>query len=163
MRLLDESGGHAVVADLPETDVTDGESVQRLVDSLDALHGAVNCAGIGASARVVGKDDDGRFPLDLFRTVVEVNLTGTFNSPARRDADRRNEPDENGERGVIVYTASNAAYEGHIGQAAYSASKGGVFSMTLPIARELARHGIRLTTIAPGPAERPCSRSCPRI
>ena len=162
VRLLDESGGHAVVADLPETDVTEGESVQRLVDSLDALHGAVNCAGIGASARVVGKDDDGPFPLDLFRTVVEVNLTGTFNV-IRLAATRiaRNEPDENGERGVIVNTASNAAYEGQIGQAAYSASKGGVVSMTLPIARELARHGIRVMTIAPGPADTPMLAQLP--
>jgi NAD(P)-dependent dehydrogenase (short-subunit alcohol dehydrogenase family) len=155
-RLLEESGGHAVVADLPETDVTDEESVQGLVDSLDALHGAVNCAGIGASARVVGKDDDGPFPLDLFRAVVDVNLTGTFNV-IRLAATKiaRNEPDENGERGVIVNTASNAAYEGQIGQAAYSASKGGVVSMTLPIARELARYGIRVMTIAPGPADTP--------
>ena len=78
-RLLEESGAQAVVADLPETDVTDEESVQRLVDSLGELHGAVNCAGIGASARVVGRDEDGPFPLDLFRAVVDVNRTGTFN------------------------------------------------------------------------------------
>ena len=162
-RLLEESGGHAVVADLPQTDVTDEESVQRLVDSLDALHGAVNCAGIGASARVVGKDDDGPFPLDLFRAVVEVNLTGTFNV-IRLAATKiaSNEPDENGERGVIVSTASNAAYEGQIGQAAYSASKGGIVGMTLPIARELARHGIRVMTIAPGIFDTPLMASLPQ-
>ena len=90
-------GAQAVVADLPETDVTDEESVQRLVDSLEELHGAVNCAGIGASARVVGRDEDGPFPLDLFRAVVDVNLTGTFNV-IRLAATKiaRNEPDENG-------------------------------------------------------------------
>jgi NAD(P)-dependent dehydrogenase (short-subunit alcohol dehydrogenase family) len=155
-RLLEEAGGRVVVADLPETDVTDEEAVARVVDSLDALHGAVNCAGIGGSARVVGRDDDGPFPLDLFRRIVDVNLTGTFNVirlAAARMA--RNEPDENGARGVIVNTASNAAYEGQIGQAAYSASKGGVVSMTLPIARELGRYGIRVATIAPGPADTP--------
>ena len=153
-RLLEESGAQAVVADLPETDVTDEESVQRLVDSLEELHGAVNCAGIGASARVVGRDEDGPFPLDLFRAVVDVNLTGTFNV-IRLAATKiaRNEPDENGERGVIVNTASNAAYEGQIGQAAYSASKGGVVSMTLPIARELS---------LPARPTRRCSPSCPR-
>jgi len=155
-RLLEEAGGRVVVADLPETDVTDEEAVAKVVDSLDALHGAVNCAGIGGSARVVGRDDAGPFPLDLFRRIVDVNLTGTFNVirlAAARMA--RNEPDENGSRGVIVNTASNAAYEGQIGQAAYSASKGGVVSMTLPIARELGRYGIRVATIAPGPADTP--------
>jgi NAD(P)-dependent dehydrogenase (short-subunit alcohol dehydrogenase family) len=153
-RLLEEAGGRAVVADLPETDVTDEESVQRLVDSLDTLHGAVNCAGIGASARVVGKDDDGPFPLDVFRKVVDVNLTGTFNV-IRLAATKmaRNEPDENGERGVIVNTASNAAFEGQVGQAAYSASKGGVVSMTLPIARVMS--------IAPGPADTPMLAQLP--
>ena len=161
-RLLEEAGGHAVVADLPETDVTDEESVQWLLDSLDAVHGAVNCAGIGASARVVGKDDDGPFPLDLFRAVVDVNLTGTFNV-IRLAATKmaQNEPDENGERGVIVNTASNAAFEGQVGQAAYSASKGGVVSMTLPIARELARYGIRVMAIAPGPADTPMLAQLP--
>jgi NAD(P)-dependent dehydrogenase (short-subunit alcohol dehydrogenase family) len=161
-RLLDEAGGQAVVADLPETDVTDEESVQWLLDSLDAVHGAVNCAGIGASARVVGRDDDGPFPLDLFRAVVDVNLTGTFNV-IRLTATKmaQNDPDENGERGVIVNTASNAAFEGQVGQAAYSASKGGVVSMTLPIARELARYGIRVMAIAPGPADTPMLAQLP--
>jgi NAD(P)-dependent dehydrogenase (short-subunit alcohol dehydrogenase family) len=160
--LLEESGAHSVVADLPETDVTDEDSVQKLLDSIDTLHGAVNCAGIGASARVVGKDDDRPFPLDLFRAVVDVNLTGTFNV-IRLAATKmsRNEPDENGERGVIVNTASNAAFEGQVGQAAYSASKGGVVSMTLPIARELARYGIRVMSIAPGPADTPMLAQLP--
>jgi NAD(P)-dependent dehydrogenase (short-subunit alcohol dehydrogenase family) len=155
-QLLEQAGGRVVVADLPETDVTDENAVARVVDSLDALHGAVNCAGIGGSARVVGRDDDGPFPLDLFRRIVEVNLTGTFNV-IRLAATMmaRNEPDENGARGVIVNTASNAAYDGQIGQAAYSASKGGVVALTLPVARELGRHGIRVVTIAPGPADTP--------
>ena len=160
-RLLEDSGGHAVVADLPETDVTNEESVQSLVDSLDALHGAVNCAGIGVGAR--GRKGRRRaLPARPLRAVVEVNLTGTFNV-IRLAATKiaRNEPDENGERGVIVNTASNAAYEGQIGQAAYSASKGGVVSMTLPIARELARHGIRVMTIAPGPADTPMLAQLP--
>jgi NAD(P)-dependent dehydrogenase (short-subunit alcohol dehydrogenase family) len=155
-RTLEAAGARAVIADLPETDVTDEESVRALVDGLDELHGAVNCAGIGGSARVVGKDEEGPFPLDLFRRIVDVNLTGTFNVirfAATKMA--RNEPDENGERGVIVNTASNAAYDGQIGQAAYSASKGGVVAMTLPIARELGRHGIRVVTIAPGPSDTP--------
>jgi NAD(P)-dependent dehydrogenase (short-subunit alcohol dehydrogenase family) len=145
-----------VVADLPETDVTDEHAVATLVDSLGELHGAVNCAGIGGSARVVGKDGGGPFPLDLFRRIVDVNLTGTFNVIRLVAAKlARNEPDEEGTRGVIVNTASNAAFDGQIGQAAYSASKGGVVSMTLPIARELGRYGIRVMTIAPGPSDTP--------
>jgi NAD(P)-dependent dehydrogenase (short-subunit alcohol dehydrogenase family) len=154
-RLLDESGGRAVVADLPETDVTDEDAVRRLVDSLDELHGAVNCAGIGAAARVVGREGEPH-PLDAFRRVVEVNLTGTFNVIRLVAAKMAgNEPDPSGTRGVIVNTASNAAYDGQIGQAAYSASKGGVVALTLPVARELGRYGIRVMTIAPGPADTP--------
>jgi NAD(P)-dependent dehydrogenase (short-subunit alcohol dehydrogenase family) len=155
-RLLEEGGARAVVADLPEADVTDEDAVARLVDSLRELHGAVNCAGIGGSARVVGKDGGRPFPLDLFRRIVDVNLTGTFNV-IRLVAVKlaQNEPDDEGTRGVIVNTASNAAFDGQIGQAAYSASKGGVVSMTLPIARELGRHGIRVMTIAPGPSDTP--------
>ena len=152
--LLEAGGAQAVIADLPETDVTDEAAVQQLVDSCDELHGAVNCAGIGGGGRVVGKD--GPYPLDAFRKIVEVNLVGTFNVirlVAMRLA--QNEPTASGERGVIVNTASNAAFEGQIGQAAYSASKGGVVGMTLPIARELGRHGIRVMTIAPGPSDTP--------
>jgi len=153
--LLEEAGGRAVVADLPECDVTDEEAVRALVEGLDELHGAVNCAGIGGSARVVGRDG-GVFPLDLFRRIVEVNLIGTFNvvrfAAAKMAA---NEPGPDGERGVIVNTASNAAFDGQIGQAAYSASKGGVAAMTLPLARDLGSLGIRVVTIAPGPADTP--------
>jgi NAD(P)-dependent dehydrogenase (short-subunit alcohol dehydrogenase family) len=148
--LLEREGATVVVADLPETDVTDAEAVRALVDSCPELHGAVNCAGIGGGARVIG------FPLDRFRKIVEVNLIGTFNVIALA-AERMaaNEPDEEGTRGVIVNTASNAAFDGQIGQAAYSASKAGVAGMTLPVARDLASKGIRVMTIAPGPSDTP--------
>ena len=148
--MLEREGAKVVIADLPETDVTDGGAVQELVDSVDELHGAVNCAGIGGGARVVG------FPLDRFRRIVEVNLIGTFNVISlAAEKMAANEPDEEGTRGVIVNTASNAAYDGQIGQAAYSASKAGVAGMTLPVARDLASKGIRVVTIAPGPADTP--------
>jgi NAD(P)-dependent dehydrogenase (short-subunit alcohol dehydrogenase family) len=147
---LEREGASVVIADLPETDVTDETAVRALIEPLDALHGVVNCAGIGGGARVIG------FPLDRFRKIVEVNLIGTFNVlslGAARMAE--NEPDEEGTRGVIVNTASNAAFDGQIGQAAYSASKAGVAGMTLPVARDLASKGIRVVTIAPGPADTP--------
>jgi NAD(P)-dependent dehydrogenase (short-subunit alcohol dehydrogenase family) len=167
-RLLAESGGNVVVADLRraeeiglfvETDVQDEASVQRAVETavsaFGSLHGVVNCAGIGGAGLVVGKDGE-PFPLETFRNVVEVNLIGTFNViRLAAAAMAANEPGEDGERGVIVNTASNAAYDGQIGQAAYSASKGGVVSLTLPIARELGRHGIRVMTIAPGVVDTP--------
>ncbi|MBA3476630.1 MAG: SDR family NAD(P)-dependent oxidoreductase [Actinobacteria bacterium] len=148
--LLEESGGRVLIADLPETDVTDEESVRALVESCDELHGVVNCAGIGGGARVIG------FPLEQFRKIVEVNLVGTFNVIANGAAKMaEHEPDEEGTRGVIVNTASNAAFDGQIGQAAYTASKAGVAGMTLPIARDLASKGIRVVTIAPGPSDTP--------
>ena len=114
------------------------------------LHGVVNCAGIGGGARVV------KFELERFRRIVEVNLIGTF-TVLRHAAERMaaNEPDDEGTRGVIVNTASNAAFDGQIGQAAYSASKAGVAGMTLPVARDLASTGIRVVTIAPGPSDTP--------
>ena len=148
--MLEREGATAVIADLPETDVTDADAVQALVDSCSELHGAVNCAGIGGGARVV------KFELERFRRIVEVNLIGTF-TVLRHAAERmaQNEPDEEGQRGVIVNTASNAAFDGQIGQAAYSASKAGVAGMTLPVARDLASKGIRVVTIAPGPADTP--------
>ena len=149
-KLLESEGARVVIADLPETDVTDAEAVHALVESCDALHGAVNCAGIGGGARVIG------FPLEQFRKIVEVNLVGTFNV-IRHAAEKiaEGEPDEEGTRGVIVNTASNAAFDGQIGQAAYTASKAGVAGMTLPIARDLGKFGIRVVTIAPGPADTP--------
>jgi NAD(P)-dependent dehydrogenase (short-subunit alcohol dehydrogenase family) len=148
--LLEREGATVVIADLPETDVTDADAVRTLVESCDELHGAVNCAGIGGGARVIG------FPLDRFRKVIEVNLVGTFNVLSlAAEKMAANEPDEEGTRGVIVNTASNAAFDGQIGQAAYSASKAAVAGMTLPLARDLGSVGIRVMTIAPGPSDTP--------
>ncbi|MYB36822.1 MAG: 3-hydroxyacyl-CoA dehydrogenase [Gammaproteobacteria bacterium] len=145
--------------------VTEADSVQTAIDGVmerfGAIHINVNCAGIGAAARTVGRDG----PLDLaaFSFVIQVNLIGTFNS-LRLCAFHmgRNEPlNDDGERGVIINTASVAAFDGQIGQAAYSASKGGVVGMTLPIARDLARSGIRACTIAPGLFETPMMMGMP--
>src|SRR3954468_7809998 len=175
-RMLSEAGGRVVVADVNEaageetaaaigarfvrTDVTDEASVQAAIDAVGDIGGAVNCAGIGIAQRVVSRD--GPHPLDLFRRVIDVNLVGTFNVirlvgvaiAARGDAG-------GSERGVIVNTASVAAFDGQIGQAAYSASKGGVVGMTLPIARELARFGVRVATIAPGIFDTPMLAGLP--
>lgn len=135
------------------TDVTDPESVGTAIDAVHASHGkvniCVNCAGIGMAMKTMGKD--GPHNLDVFKKVIDVNLIGTFNV-LRLAAEKMsaNEPDEDGERGVIINTASAAAYDGQKGQAAYSASKGGIVGMTLPIARDLAFYGIRICTIAPG-------------
>jgi NAD(P)-dependent dehydrogenase (short-subunit alcohol dehydrogenase family) len=146
-------------------DVTDEAQV---VDALDAaiaafgpLRGVVNCAGIGSATRTIDKQGQ-PFRLDLFRRAIEVNLVGTFNV-IRLAAARMvgNEPNAGGERGAIANTASIAAFEGQIGQAAYSASKGGVVGMTLPIARDLARYGIRVCTIAPGLFKTPLLMSLP--
>jgi NAD(P)-dependent dehydrogenase (short-subunit alcohol dehydrogenase family) len=144
--LAEEIGARAAVAD-----VTSAEALAAAVEELGGggLHVAVACAGVGAAARTLSKH--GPMDLGLFETVVRINLVGTFNL-VRLAADRmaRNDPDENGERGVLVATASIAAFDGQIGQAAYAASKAGIAGMTLPIARDLARHGIRMMTIAPG-------------
>lgn len=148
--MLEDGDASAVVADLPECDVTDEGSVEALVARSHDLHGVVCCAGIGGSARILD------FEAEQFRRIVDVNLVGTFLSvkhAARRLAE--NEPDEAGTRGVVVMTASNAAFDGQIGQHAYTASKAGVVGMTLPLARDLARHGIRVVTIAPGPHDTP--------
>jgi len=124
-------------------------AVDAAVTAFGALHGLVNCAGIVIGERVMGRG--GPHALDTFARVIQVNLIGTFNAiRLAAQAMEKNAPGEAGERGVIVNTASVAAYDGQIGQAAYSASKGGVVGMTLPIARELARTGIRVCTIAPG-------------
>jgi NAD(P)-dependent dehydrogenase (short-subunit alcohol dehydrogenase family) len=135
------------------TDVTNEEGVVAALKSahekLGGLNVLVNCAGILGAGRVLGKE--GPMPLKTFATTVTVNLIGSFNvSKAAADLMQHNAPGEDGERGVIVNTASVAAYEGQIGQAAYSASKGGVIGMTLPMAREFARIGVRVMTIAPG-------------
>lgn len=147
--LAAELGPAAVFA---PTDVTSPEQVQAAIAAaggLGLLRGAVNCAGILGGARLVGRD--GPHDLALFNRVIQVNLVGTFNvARLTADAMSRLAPDESGERGVIINTASVAVWEGQIGQAAYSASKGGVASMTLPLARELARLGIRVVAIAPG-------------
>jgi NAD(P)-dependent dehydrogenase (short-subunit alcohol dehydrogenase family) len=134
-------------------DVADAASAEAALAKAAAAHGParilVNCAGIGVAKRVVGRD--GPQPLGDFETVIRVNLIGTFNTIRLfAAAASRLEPLEDGERGIVVNTASVAAYEGQIGQAAYSASKGGVVAMTLPIARELAQFGVRVNAIAPG-------------
>jgi NAD(P)-dependent dehydrogenase (short-subunit alcohol dehydrogenase family) len=167
---VNEEAGKSLAAEIGErakfvqTDVTDEQSVQdaveAAVEAFGELHGAVNCAGIGPAARVLGKK--GPHPLDLFEKAVQINLIGTFNVirlAGARIAEA--EPGEDSERGVIVNTASVAAYDGQIGQAAYSASKGGIVSMTLPVAREFARFGIRVVTIAPGTFNTPMVETLP--
>jgi NAD(P)-dependent dehydrogenase (short-subunit alcohol dehydrogenase family) len=135
------------------TDVTSAESGQAAIDlaieQFGGLHGLVNCAGILGASRIVGRD--GPHDLELFQKVIAVNLVGTFNMlRLAAAAMAKNEADAGGERGVIVNTSSVAAFEGQLGQAAYAASKGGVASLTLPAARELAKFGIRVVAIAPG-------------
>ena len=167
-RMLAANGGKVVIADLQvdkgealakelggafvRCDVSqeaDGRAVVAAAVGLGKLMGLVNCAGIAPAVKTVGKD--GAHPLDTFTKVVMVNLVGSFNMiRLAAEAMCRNEPEATGERGVMISTASVAAYDGQIGQAAYSASKGGVVGMTLPIARDLARNGIRNMTIAPG-------------
>jgi NAD(P)-dependent dehydrogenase (short-subunit alcohol dehydrogenase family) len=144
------------------TDVTDEASVQAAVDqatSMGPLRVAVNCAGIGTPGRVVGKD--GPLALEQFARVVQVNLVGTFNVIRLAAAAMAQTEPVDGERGVIVNTASVAAFDGQIGQAAYSASKGGVVGMTLPIAREFAQSLIRVMTIAPGLFDTPMLQGLP--
>jgi NAD(P)-dependent dehydrogenase (short-subunit alcohol dehydrogenase family) len=170
------AGGRAVIADVQkgpsealaaelgakvrfvETDVTNRASAERAVETalkeFGGLQGLVNCAGIALAERTVGKEGPHR--LESFSRVINVNLIGTFNMIAvAATAMSKGEPNAVGERGVIVNTASVAAFDGQIGQAAYSASKGGVVGMTLPIARDLSRTGIRVMTIAPGIFETP--------
>ncbi|MCI0547765.1 MAG: 3-hydroxyacyl-CoA dehydrogenase [Candidatus Rokubacteria bacterium] len=177
-----EAGARVVVLDLPRsagaelagrlgeralfapTDVTSADEVTAGLDAalarFGAIHGLVNCAGIGTAEKTVGKR--GAADLAAFIRVIQVNLIGTFNSirlAALRMA--ANPPDGEGERGVIVNTASVAAFDGQIGQAAYSASKGGIVGMTLPIARDLAELGIRVCTIAPGLFDTPLLAGLP--
>ena len=135
-------------------DVTSADETAQAVAAARAQHGAarivVNCAGIGRAARIVDRDG-AAMPLDAFKRVVEVNLIGSFNLLRLAAADMTNlDPLADGERGLIVLTASVAAFEGQIGQAAYAASKGGIVGLTLPAARELARYGVRVVAIAPG-------------
>lgn len=154
---INEDAGHQVALEIGatfvRTDVSDESSVQQAVqtalDMYGSLHGAVNCAGLGIASKVLSS----RGPHDLtqFTRVIQVNLIGTFNVIRLAAAAMiHSAPIADGERGVFINTASVAAFDGQIGQAAYSASKGGIVSMTLPIARELAQHGIRVVSIAPG-------------
>ena len=147
-----------------ETDVTSEAqmtaAVERARSAFGGFHIAVGCAGIGTAGRVVGKS--GLFSLDLFQLTVNVNLVGMFNMiRIAAGAMSENTPDSGGERGVIVTTASIAAFDGQIGQVAYAASKAGVVGMTLPVARELARFGVRVVTIAPGTFDTPMLANLP--
>ena len=155
----DDKGAEAVAAlgaasaHYFRTDVTDEAGVAATLeaarDFLGGFNAAISCAGVLGAGRVLGKEAP--MPLDGFARTVQINLVGSFNvAKAAANLMQHNAPGEDGERGVIVNTASVAAYEGQIGQAAYSASKGGVVGMTLPMARELARFGIRVMTVAPG-------------
>jgi len=167
-RMLAKNGGKVVIADLQadkgeaiakelggvfvKCDVSqeaDGQAAVAAALELGKLMGLVNCAGIAPAAKTVGKD--GAHALALFAKVITVNLVGSFNMiRLAAEAMAKNEPESTGERGVLISTASVAAYDGQIGQAAYSASKGGVAALTLPAAREFAKAGIRVCTIAPG-------------
>ena len=181
-RMLVANGGKAILADVNDaqgralaadlgaaarfvrTDVTDEASARSAVaaaqSAFGALSGLVNCAGIAIGEKVVGKE--GPHALASFSRTININLIGSFNmTRLAADVMSRNEPNAGGERGVIVYTASVAAFDGQIGQAAYSASKAGLVGMTLPIARELARYGIRVMTIAPGLFETPMMAGLP--
>ncbi|MEQ1685996.1 MAG: 3-hydroxyacyl-CoA dehydrogenase [Burkholderiaceae bacterium] len=145
--LAAELGGAFVKCDVSQE--ADGQAAVAKAVALGKLMGLVNCAGIAPAAKTVGKD--GAHALNMFAKVISVNLVGSFNMiRLAAEAMSKNEPEPTGERGVLISTASVAAYDGQIGQAAYSASKGGVVGMTLPIARDLARNGIRNMTIAPG-------------
>ena len=182
-RMVVGEGGRVVLADVKDaegqalarelgaaarfarTDVTDEASakaaVAAAVDAFGGLSGLVNCAGIATGEKVVGKE--GPHALASFARTININLIGTFNMiRLAADAMAKAAPNAEGERGVIVNTASVAAFDGQIGQAAYSASKAGIVGMTLPIARELARYGIRVMTIAPGIFETPMMAAMPK-
>jgi NAD(P)-dependent dehydrogenase (short-subunit alcohol dehydrogenase family) len=160
-----EALARALDAAFCETDVTSEADAVRAVAMARArfggLRGLVNCAGIAVSERVLGRD--GVHDLETFMRVLRVNLGGTFNmTRVAAAAMAEGEPDAGGERGVVICTASVAAFDGQIGQAAYSASKGGVAAMTLPLARELARHGVRVVSIAPGIFDTPMLAALPQ-
>ncbi len=155
-------GGRARFA---ETDVTDEAGANGAIalarSEFGGVRGLINCAGIATARRVIGRD--GVHPLELFTRTITVNLIGTFNMIRLVGAVMaENTPSDAGERGVIINTASVAAFDGQIGQAAYSASKGGVAAMTLPVAREFAQHGIRVVTIAPGIFDTPMMAGLPQ-
>ena len=167
---VNEEAGASAVATLGEAarfervDVTSEAEVARAVEqavtTMGGINAAINCAGIGPPRRFVGRD--GAMPAEFFRRMVEINLVGTFLVSVQAALRmQQNAPDDGGERGVIVLTASVAAYDGQVGQVAYSASKGGVVAMTLPMARDLASSGIRVMTIAPGIFETPMLAALP--
>jgi NAD(P)-dependent dehydrogenase (short-subunit alcohol dehydrogenase family) len=173
-RMIVANGGKVVVADINQAAVMDGaryvhtdvaseesaRAAYEVAAAMGPLRGLVNCAGIAPAEKVVGKN--GAHALSSFMRTISVNLVGSFNM-LRLAAEIMacNDPNADGERGVIVNTASVAAFEGQIGQAAYAASKGGIVAMTLPVARELARSGIRVMTIAPGIMETPMLQAMP--
>ncbi|ALD91288.1 3-oxoacyl-(acyl-carrier-protein) reductase [Cupriavidus gilardii CR3] len=179
-RMLAEQGGKVVIADLNEAagtalaeelggrfvrcDVTseaDGQAVVDAAVGMGRLAGLINCAGIATANKTVGKN--GPHPLDAFEKTIRINLIGTFNMIRLAAAAMvQNTPDDGGERGIIVNTASVAAFDGQIGQAAYAASKGGVVGMTLAVARDLSRDGVRCMTIAPGIFETPMLLGMPQ-
>ena len=179
VRMLTTHGAKVVIADVQTTlgeeiaqalgqhfvrcDVSseaDGKAVVAAATALGKLVGLINCAGIAPAVKTVGRD--GAHPLDVFTKTIMVNLVGSFNMiRLAAEAMAKNDAEPTGERGVLINTASVAAYDGQIGQAAYSASKGGLVGMTLPIARDLARNGIRCVTIAPGIFRTPMMDSMP--
>jgi NAD(P)-dependent dehydrogenase (short-subunit alcohol dehydrogenase family) len=159
-RVAQEIGGVAIACD-----VTQPDSMQQAIDQAAAAHGParilMHIAGMGSAKRVVGKDGQAA-PLEDFAKVIQVNLIGTYNAARLfAAACAKLEPLEDGERGVMVFTASVAAFDGQVGQQAYSASKSGVVGMTLPMARDLAQHGIRVCTIAPGLFATPLMKTLP--
>ncbi len=167
---LNDAAGSAVAAELGgdtqfiRADVTSAEDgtavVAAALKSFGTLRGLVNCAGVAPGEKIIGKN--GPHGLDSFVRTVSINLVGTFNmTRLAASAIQQQPPDSEGERGVIINTASIAAFDGQVGQAAYAASKGGIASMTLPVARELARHGIRVVSIAPGIFETPMMAGMP--
>lgn len=160
-KVADELGANAVFC---QVNVSDEASVlaglEKTVKAFGAVHVAVNCAGIGSASRTVGKN--GPHSLEVFNKVITVNLIGTFNVTRLAAAEMaKNKGDEDGLRGVIINTASVAAFDGQVGQVAYSASKGGVVGMTLPLARDLAAIGVRVNTIAPGIFNTPLMNAAP--
>jgi NAD(P)-dependent dehydrogenase (short-subunit alcohol dehydrogenase family) len=158
-QLARDIGGIFVACDV--VNESDGMRAVETASGLAPLRVLVNCAGIAPASRTIGRE--GPHSLDLFQRVVGVNLVGTFNMVRlAASAMAENDPQENGERGVIVNTASVAAFDGQIGQVAYAASKGGIAAMTLPLARDLSRYGIRVMTVAPGIFETPMLMGMPQ-
>lgn len=158
----EELGGNARFVKADITREEDARAaVAAAVEAFGGLHGLINCAGVAPAEKVLGRN--GAHGLDSFRRVIEVNLIGSFNMlRLAAEAMAQGQPNEGGERGVIINTASVAAFDGQMGQAAYSASKGGVAAMTLPVARDLARSGIRVMCIAPGIFETPMMAGMPQ-